>query len=129
MAKIGKHIARGLIATAAGVAAGYYFYGSKDAHTHRKVAAKWATDLKSDVVKRAKKLKNIDQKTMMDVVDSAAKAYAGARDLDRKEVAKAAAELKTHWQTIVKEMNASGKTVARTAKKVARSAAKKAGKK
>ena len=29
-------------ALAGAAAAGYYFYGSKDAKTHRKIAAKWA---------------------------------------------------------------------------------------
>ena len=38
------------IAAAAAAGAGYYFYFSKEAKAHRKVAAKWATDLKRDVV-------------------------------------------------------------------------------
>ena len=35
-------IGAGLLAAAA---AGYYFYASKDAEKHRKIAQKWATDL------------------------------------------------------------------------------------
>lgn len=116
---------KAILAAGAAAAAGYYFYASKDAGTHRKVATKWAGELKSDVVKRAKNLKNIDRKTMMGVVDTATKAYASARNLDRKELAKAAGELKMHWEKIAKELNASGKKVAHTAAKKVKSQAKK----
>ena len=128
----GKGISRSLVVALAGAAAGYYFYASKDAATHRKAAAKWAGEFKDEVINRAKKLKKIDKKTIAGAVDSAMKAYAGARNLDRKELAQAASELKANWQKMVREMESAGKeaagSVKRAAKKAKKTVQKRAGK-
>lgn len=109
-----------LAATAAGVAAGYYFYASKDAEKNRRIAAKWATDMKNEVVREAKKVKNIDRAAMLAIIDQAAGAFNSARNLDRKELARAAKELKSNWRELVGEMGTSGKRTVKKAKKTAK---------
>lgn len=108
---------------AAGAAAGYYFYGSKDAKQHRKIAAKWATDMKNEVVTQAKKVQDIDRKQVLALVDKAAKTYRSVRTLDQQELARAAKELKDNWRELVREVGGGKQT---TAKKTAKKAAKKA---
>ena len=89
-----------LLAAAAGAAAGYFFYAGKDAAKNRKVAAKWAGKLKTAVVKEAKTIGAIDRAAMMGIVDGVAKAYQGVRGLDRRDLQKAAAQLKESWDAI-----------------------------
>lgn len=103
----GKKTVAGVAAVAAaGMAAvGYYFYASKDASKKRKIAAKWARDLKQDVAKEVKKIKQVDRKVVASVVDGVVKTYKGIRTLDRHEVERAARELKSNWEMLAKEFN------------------------
>jgi hypothetical protein len=115
----------GVAAALAGVAAaGYYFYASPEAKQHRKIATKWASTMKSDVLKQAKALKNIDRKSVEAIIMNAQKTYKGLKNMDHKEVERAARELKMNWQEIVKEVGKGASTAKKTAKKVVTSAEK-----
>lgn len=121
-----------LAAVAAAGAAGYYFYGAKGAKKHRSAAAKWAKGLKNDVVREAKKLKDLDEKAMNAIVDQAAKAYKGLDDVTPGDLRAAVAELKGNWEKMKKEVRGKSKKTAKKApaKKAApKKAAKKAAKK
>lgn len=119
MANTGKgRLGRKVLAAAALAAAGYYFYASKNAKKNRQVAAKWATDMKKDVVKRAKTLKNIDRAAVAAIIEQSARAYKGIRGLDRGEVERAARELKNNWQKIAKELKKGGASVRGAARRV-----------
>lgn len=115
-----------LMTVALGAAvAGYYFYASKNAQKHRKIAAKWAVAFKSDVLKAARKAQHLDRKTLQGIVSSVAKSYHNMKDVNRKELERAARELRSNWQSVAKEVgkgvSATKKTVKKTAKKVAKS--------
>jgi hypothetical protein len=130
-------VGAGLVAAAAAAGAGYYFYFSKEAKAHRKVAAKWATDLKREVVRQAKKAKELEQDTVHAIVDKAAAAYRGVKSIDAAHLMTAAGELKDNWTEIKRELAAAGRRskalVAGTTRKVrsvafkAKSTAKRAG--
>jgi hypothetical protein len=146
---VAAEIGAGVLAAAA-AGAGYYFYGSEGAK-HRAAAAKWANDMKKDVVKEAKKVQKLDQKAMAAIIDRATKAYQGARNVSREDLARAAKELKQNWkeiagelQTVAKKSGSAAKHAAKTAtasarravgktekaaKKVVKKASKKAAKK
>lgn len=109
-----------MVAAAALAAVGYYFYASKNAKKNRQVAAKWAVDMKRDVVKRAKGLKNVDRAAVAAIVEQSARAYKGIRGLDRGEVERAAKELKKNWQKIAAELKKGGASVRGAAKRVAK---------
>jgi hypothetical protein len=123
----------GVLAAAAGAAAaGYYFYGSEDAEKNRKIAAKWAANMKADVIKQAKKVKNIDRKTLESIVVNAQRTYMAAKNMDQKEVTRAAKELKANWQEVMKELTkgtSSAKKAVKTAAKKSVKTVKKAAKK
>jgi hypothetical protein len=109
-----------LLAAAAGAgaaAAGYYFYTSKNAKKNREAVGKWAIDFKKDVVKQAKQIKNIDRSTLMGIVDGVTKAYEGVRGMDRKDLMKAANELKDNWQKLRVELQQTGVAASREARK------------
>lgn len=115
--------------TAGAAAAGYYFYASKDASKHRKIAAKWAMNMKSDVMKQARQMKKFDQKMLGMVIAQAAKKYEVMKSVDKKDVAKAVKELRANWQNIAAELQKGAKKTAKTAKKIAKKTAKKVAKK
>jgi len=120
MADTGKgRLTKGVLAAAALAAAGYYFYASKNAKKNRLVAAKWAVDMKRDVVKRARALKNVDRAAVAAIVEQSARAYKGIRGLDRGEVERAAKELKKNWQKIARELKKGGTSAKSAAKRVA----------
>ncbi|MDO8521500.1 MAG: hypothetical protein Q7S52_05290 [bacterium] len=120
--KVALGVGLGLAAAAAAGAAGYYFYGSKHAAGNRKRAAAWASDLKADVLRNAKKLKKLDERSYRRIVDEAMRAYQNVRAIDKRDLMAAAAELKGNWGNIKREVG----RVALAEKKVARREVKKA---
>ncbi len=102
-------------AAAAAAAAGYYFYASKDAKQNRKIAARWAADLKNDVVRETKKLKNVSREDVLEIVDRAAEAYETARNVNIRELLRAAKELKTNWRVLADEARINVKVAAKKA--------------
>ncbi len=129
--KVAAGVGAGIAAAAAAAGAGYYFYFSKEAKAHRRVAAKWATDLKRDVVAQAKKAKSLERDTVAAIVDKAAAAYRGAKSIDAAHLVTAAAELKDNWEEIRRELAGSAKKVRAAASKAKKTvtSAKKAVKK
>lgn len=126
--KTAVEIGAGVLAAAAAAGAGYYFYGDKNAKKHRQAASKWTKGMKNEVVKEAKKLKRIDQKTMAAIVDRAAAAYQDVRSVDAGDLRAAAMELKKNWRKIQGELETATRSLKRqaagTAKSVKKTAAK-----
>ena len=125
---VAAEIGAGVLAAAA-AGAGYYFYGAKGAKKHRHAASKWTQDMKKEVIKEAKKVRKIDQKTMAMIVDRASKAYQGARNVSKEDLSRAGKELKQNWKVIAAELAMaaaqSGKAV-KKATKTATSSARRA---
>ncbi len=98
-----KLLTQGAAGAVTAAAIGYYFYGSKSARKHRLATAKWALDLKKEVVNQAKKIKKIDRETFFSVVDGVMDSYQKVRSLDPGAISEAALELKDNWEKIQKE--------------------------
>ncbi|MDB5237908.1 MAG: hypothetical protein JWM46_178 [Candidatus Kaiserbacteria bacterium] len=125
--KVGAGVGAGVLAAGAAMAAaGYYFYASKDAKQNRKIAAKWAGNLKNDVVKQAKKVQNIDKAQLAKIIDQAAAAYETVRSVDKMDLQKAAKELKMNWQELAAELTGGMKKAGTSAKKTVSNAKKSA---
>lgn len=139
-AMIAAEIGAGALAAAGAAAAGFYFYAGKDAAKHRRKTAKWANEMKNQVVKEAKKqakvVAKLDKKAMDVIIDRASKAYESARNVKREDLMAAAMELKQNWKEIeaelavaAKKSGSAAKKAVKTATKSARTATKKAPKK
>lgn len=109
--------------TAASVAAGYYFYASKSAKKHRRIAAKWANDFKGDVVRQARKVSNIDREALASIIDKASETYQSVRNIGPAELSRATKELKDNWRELVDELTSGGKRAKSSVKRSARKAA------
>ena len=127
-AKTAAGIGAGVLAAAAVAGAGYYFYGDKNAKKHRAAASKWARDMKQDVVREAKSLKKIDEKTLARIVDRAAAVYQGVRSVDRKDLRAAANELKRNWREVKGEITGPVRRAPAKKKAAKKAPAKKAAK-
>ena len=116
------------VAAAAALAAGagYYFYASKDAKKHRQAASKWATGLKREVVRQAKKLEKLDARSVARIVDDAAMAYEDVKSLKKEDLRAAMKELKANWKLLASEAEGGAR---RTAGKIAKKARKRPAKK
>lgn len=126
---LAAEVGAGVLAAAA-AGAGYYFYGTKGAKKHRAAATKWAKDLKTSVVKEAKKIDKLDRKVVGMIVDRATKSYETVKNVKRDDLMEAAKELKANWKEIQAELQSSGKkgvkSVVAPVKKAAKTADKKA---
>lgn len=123
-----KQVGIGAGALAAAAAAGYYFYASKNAPKHRRVAARWAGGLKKEALREVKQLKKLDRAQVMKAIDAATAVYETARSVDRKDVMRAAKELKNNWQDVVSEAVGAARSVSAAKKRIvkkAKTAAKK----
>lgn len=96
-----------LAAVAAAGAAGYYFYGTKNAAAHRESASKWAKGLKRDTMKQVKKLQKLDAKSVAAAVEKASEAYRKMEGVSKKDVDAAVEELKKNWTKMKKELEPS----------------------
>jgi hypothetical protein len=125
-----KKVAMEVGAGLAAAAAGYYFYASKGAKKHRKIAAAWATKMKKEVMKEAKLLEKESPRAFATIVDRVAKTYEAARKVDAADVKRAAKELKENWdmvqletkRTVRKGVSHAKKTVKKAVKKVVKRA-------
>ncbi len=120
--KTNMGVGAGLLAAGAAAAAGYYFYASKNAKKNRRIAAKWAQNLKNDVVKQAKKAKTLDRAQVLSFIDKAAGAYETVRSVNKRDLERAAKELKDNWRALAEELSSSKKRPA-SSKKTARKSA------
>src|SRR3989338_3474085 len=110
-------IGAGVLAAGAAIAAGYYFYASKDAKKHRKIVADWALDFKKEVLKEVSKIKKVGKAPMMQAIDKATKLYEVGRNINREDIAIAAKELKGNWETLLQEVRKSATTAKKEATK------------
>ena len=110
-------------AGAAAIAAGYYFYAHKNAKKNRQAAAKWATDFKNDVMRQAKQMKNIDKAALLGIIDGVTRVYEGVRSLDRRDLMRAADELKDNWQKLQTELRETGRAAGKEARRTMEDAA------
>lgn len=116
-------VGAGLVAAGATAAAGYYFYVDKKAASHRKIVARWATDMKKEVMREAKKLQSVSPTAFAALVDRVASTVQEVRAVDKKEVARAEKELKTNWDHVQRETTKTvRKSVARVKAKAKRAA-------
>lgn len=127
--RAGAAITLGAIAAGA-AAAGYYFYGHKDAKEHRKQAAVWSRSFKKEVARQLQRAEYIDRESVAAAVDKAVGIYERLRAIDSAELMRAARELKSHWQQISDEFQ-NKRTHSRTqrAKKAGAAAKKRSPKK
>lgn len=119
--KIG--IGAGLAAAAAAAAAGAYFLYGKNGPKNRKAVKGWMLKARGEVMENIEKLDKVSEAKYRDIVDGVIRTYKNAKKASPAELAAAAAELKSHWNSIKKTIEKASKPKAKPrkgAKKAAR---------
>ncbi|MBU4348390.1 hypothetical protein KJ671_02760 [Patescibacteria group bacterium] len=119
IAKTGIGLAAAAIATSAGA---YFLYG-KDGDKNRKKIKGWMLKAKGEILQELEHMKNVDEKTYHELINTAASRYKILKNVNNKELFILAKELKDHWQHIKKA------SMAKPKKKVVPSAKLRASKK
>jgi hypothetical protein len=101
-------------ATAVGV---YFVHNSKDAKKKIKNAKGWVLKAKGDVLDKLEDMKDVTEDKYKTTVDSVLSKYGKIKKVEGPELEKLAGELKSHWRTIVRELNAGTKSVKKVVKK------------
>jgi hypothetical protein len=91
----------GLTAAAVAAAGAYFLYGSKDAPKNRKKVKGWALKAKGEVLETLENTKKMTEGEFNALVENAAKMYAGAKKLSKKELDEFKKEMSENWQVLV----------------------------
>jgi hypothetical protein len=116
-------VGAGLAAIAA-AATGVYMMTGKNAKNRKKVG-KWVSDMQNDIVRELDKAGNVSKATYNKVVDTVSQNYKGLKNVSVSELALAAAELKSSWDSIKAEMDNASTSVRRVIPKTVKSVARK----
>lgn len=100
-------IGAGIAAAAAAAAAGAYFLYGKNGAKNRKAVKSWMLKARAEVMEKMEKLENVSEDKYREIVDTVLRGYKSAKKASPAELAAAAAELKSHWNSIKKSIKAS----------------------
>lgn len=104
-AVVGMGVVAGI--AAAGVAAAYFLYGTKDGAKTRKSARSWMLRMKADVIDEINKLKDVNESSYKKVVESAMAKYKKLKNVDMSELKNIGGEMMDHWNNIKNELTVS----------------------
>lgn len=136
MAKTKNKISAGTVATVgvgaaavvAAAAGAYWFYGSKDAAKHRKVARSWMLKARAEVLEAVEmaveKAGELDKDAYMKIVAGVLKNYTKASGVTTEEMQQMTRDMQSAWQHMQKvrkshKTKAGKKSVAKSKKKSA----------
>lgn len=109
-------IGMGLAAAAAAAAAGAYFLYGKNGAKNRKTVKGWMLKARGEVMDRMEKLESVSEAKYREIVDTVIRGYKSAKNASPAELAAAAAELKSHWNSIKKSIQKASKPKAKSRK-------------
>jgi hypothetical protein len=95
-------IGMGLAAAAAAAAAGAYFLYGKNGPKNRKAVKGWMLKARGEVMEKMERLEKVSESKYREIVDTVIRGYKSAKKASPAELAAAAAELKSHWNSIKK---------------------------
>lgn len=117
-ALLAGEVAAGTVIATAALAAGYYFYASKDAKKHRKAVSKWMGSFKDEVMLEARRLQVATPEAFATLVDSIAGAYTKTKDVNTFELSEVVRELKENWEDAKKDIAKKTESAKKLSKKL-----------
>ena len=108
-AKKSSHSTGLALAAVAALAGAYYFYGSKDATKNRKAVKSWMLKMKAEVLEKMEHAKALEASDYESIVDTVSAKYRKMKDVNNKELAGLAGDLKKQWKEIDRAAKARSK--------------------
>jgi hypothetical protein len=94
------HTGRKLVTAGLATLGMYLLYGAENAKKNRKIAKGWMLRAKGEVLDKAEKLKELDKNDYDKMISDVQKKYKKMKNVNAKELAELAKELKGHWDDI-----------------------------
>jgi gas vesicle protein len=108
-----KTIVGGTIAAVAAIGAllaGTFLLAGPRGKKNRATVRGWMIRAKGEVLEKLESMKDVSAETYVEVVDAVLKRYKNMKDISAEELAEFGEELRSHWNTIAKEMRSKAKT-------------------
>ena len=99
-----KAIRLGVMATVAALGVAYFLKSDRTRGAREKAKA-WADDFHDEVMRKAKRAKNLTQEEYGRMVDIAAEHYRNLKDVSLSELTDAIDELKDEWEYVKDQMD------------------------
>jgi len=106
----------GIGATVAAMGAAAYVLFGPDAKKNKKVIKGWAVKMKGEIIEKLEDAKEISEPVYHKIVDTVSAKYAKAKNVDAADLEMAVAEVKKHWNTMMKDMKPKKKAKAKAKK-------------
>lgn len=103
MKKTTKAVAASAILGTA-VSLAIYFLSGRKGKKNREKIQQWVMDMKADVLKKIKELKEIDKEKYEKIIEDTAKKYRRVARVSRREFDNVLEELKNAWKQVKKEI-------------------------
>ncbi len=108
-------------AIAAGTAAAYFLYGSKDAKRYRAKLRGWMVKAKGEVVEKLERAKEVNEAVAHQIIDQVMAKYGKMRHIGEEEAKKLGEELKRKWRAVERELTRAAKRPASSRRGTSRS--------
>jgi len=93
----------GISATVAAVGAAAYILFGPEGKKHKKAIKGWAVKMKGEIIDKLEDVKEITEPVYHKIIDSVSAKYSKIKKVDPKDLEVAIAEVKKHWNTIMKD--------------------------
>lgn len=107
----GKALAVG-VGVAAVSAAAYLLFGPEGKKNRKKVQG-WAVKMKGEMIEKFEKAQEVTEPIYHKVVDEVSAKYAKLKNVDKKDVDDAVAEVKKHWNALMRDVKPKAKKTAK----------------
>ena len=91
----------GIVAAVAGT---YFLYGSKNAGKNRKKVRSWMLKARGEILEQLENLSEVNENAYHKIVKEVSDKYRALKNIDKKDIAEFADELKSHWKNIAEEI-------------------------
>ena len=99
-----KNTGSGILGFLTGVAATYFFYGTKKGEEKRKEIKGIALKAKEEIIERAQMAEDITEEKYQNIVDEVSERYKNIKNVDTSEIEEMAEEMRGHWKSISKQV-------------------------
>lgn len=106
----------GISATVAALGAAAYILFGPDGKKNKKAIKGWSIKMKGEIIEKLEQAKEITEPVYHKIIDEVSAKYAKVKNIDAKDVELAVAEVKKHWNTMMKDAKPKKKAKAKAKK-------------
>ncbi|MFA6392744.1 MAG: hypothetical protein WCW54_01515 [Candidatus Paceibacterota bacterium] len=94
----------GIGATVAALGAAAYIMFGPNGKKNKKAIKGWAIKMKGEIIEKLEEAKEITEPVYHKIIDEVSLKYAKLKNIDKKDLENAVAEVKKHWKSMMKDI-------------------------